>query len=775
MTQPAKPATLLYVGQESDRTYTPKLKSYVGNATVYVKLMPAELTVAEITLYCKSKGITGVFTNHPALLKKLTHKDKPSLANFAGSMFFRDGIEFLIISPLEHLWTVKHGAFMMRRFLSKLVAPHEWLPEPEFDWQMITPANYYEVFTVLDTAILTAVDIETTKHNLGISHCGYAAVVPSAEHPSGFIIKSFVLKVEDMWAVSAMRNLNITQSPKVLQNGKYDIAYFFRYNAPLYNFLYDTAVLFHSWYAELPKDLAYLSAFFIRTSVYWKDMTDGADDYTYCMYNAKDIHATAVVFMRMLNEAPEWAVRNYLQKFPMVFPSHMCEMRGIKRDRINLKEVSTKVNDDIAAANTRLSRILGAANFNVNSPKQMKQLLKVLGCGDLESADEKHLEKAAYRHPLNRFIVDIILDIRGWRKLASTYLVEGKEFHDATLTTKPSDRILYAITPYGTDTGRNSSSESSFWCGLQIQNIPRGPEVKSTLIADDGFRLFEADLEQAESRDTAFIAGDVKLIEAVTGTRDFHSVNCSSFFGVPYESIYDDATGKTKNKALRDIAKRVNHGANYNMGANTLVATMTEVKVREAGRLLGLPVWWSAKEIAQHLLDAFHKTYPSLQGTYYPSVVHEIVTTQLLSSKAKHIAHSDSLRYDAVEWYKTGGWTRRCFGDPVKNKLDLNSYVAHGPQSLNAMTLDKAMMRVFYEIALHPQHSQNFKLLAQIHDSIFFQVRIGHEYIAEIVKQAMEIPVTVKGCDGKERTFTVPSAIKGGKDKMGAIRWSETE
>lgn len=769
--------TILYLGQEPDRPYVPKLKSYVGNATVFVKLVPSEVTVAEIVLYCKKKGITGVFTNHPALLAKLTGKDKPSLANFAGSMFLKDGIEFLIIPPLEHLWTVKHGPFLMRRFLSKLVSPHEWLPEPEFEWEMVTPSIYEKILEEMSRAILIGVDVETTKHNLGISLCGYSVVLPATEHPSGFRIKCYVLDVSDMWAVSVMRNFNATKTPKVLQNGKYDIAYFFRYNAPLYNFLFDTAVLFHSWYAELPKDLAYLSAFFIRNSMYWKDMAKEEDHYTFCMYNAKDIHATAVVFMRMLREAPEWAVRNYLQKFPMVFPSHMCEMRGIKRDMQKLEEVSSKVSSDIEKANARLGKILGAPGFNVASPKQMKQLLKILGCEDLESTDEKNLEKAAYRHPLNRLIVDIILDIRGWRKLASTYLVKGKEFHDAAINpTTPSDRILFTITPYGTDTGRNSSSESSFWCGLQIQNIPRGPEVKSTLIADPGFRLFEADLEQAESRDTAFIAGDEKLIEAVTGSRDFHSVNCSSFFGVPYESIYDDATGKTKNKALRDIAKRVNHGANYNMGANTLVSTMGEAKVREAGKLLGLPTWWETKAIAQYLLDSFHRTYPSLQGTYYPSVVSEIVTTQLLSSRATHYAHLESIGYNADKWYSdTRGWTRRCFGDPVKNKLDLNSYVAHPPQSLNAMTLDKAVMRVFYEIALHPEHSQNFKLIAQIHDSIFFQVRMGHEYLAQKVKEAMEIPVAVTGCDGKRRTFTVPSAIKGGKDKMGAIRWSETE
>jgi len=118
---------------------------------------------------------------------------------------------------------------------------------------------------------------------------------------------------------------------------------------------------------------------------------------------------------------------------------------------------------------------------------------------------------------------------------------------------------------------------------------------------------------------------------------------------------------------------------------------------------------------------------------------------------------------------------RYCFSDPEKDKRALNAYVAHAPQSLNAMTLNRAFQAVFYDIAIHPKHRNNFRLLAQIHDSILFQFRVGHEYLMEEVKRRMEIPVTVVGYDGKTRTFTVPAAIKAGKAGLGALRWSETE
>jgi hypothetical protein len=83
-------------------------------------------------------------------------------------------------------------------------------------------------------------------------------------------------------------------------------------------------------------------------------------------------------------------------------------------------------------------------------------------------------------------------------------------------------------------------------------------------------------------------------------------------------------------------------------------------------------------------------------------------------------------------------------------------------------------------LLLAPHIDRNFKLLAQIHDSIFFQYRIGHEYLADMVKERMEVPVRIRDIKGIERSFTVPAALKLGKlDKDGSLirakYWSETE
>jgi DNA polymerase I-like protein with 3'-5' exonuclease and polymerase domains len=625
----------------------------------------------------------------------------------------------------------------------------------EFNWTLLDGSNIESVFNDFKSAFAIACDIETFSSPLSIRCIGYTAIFLEGLR---ITTKSCVLPIDSEWALAWMRKFNWElQAPKIFQNGKYDNAYLSMFNAVPYNWLWDTAHLFHSWYSELPKDLAFLNSFFVREAMYWKDLADTNDLMEYYRYNALDTHATANVWIAQMLQMPEWARQNYLMEFPLVFPCHLSEMTGIKRDMAEMKLARAEADVEVAKIEHELEVMTATPGFNVNSAPQMKALMKVLGLGDVDSCDEQHLNKYALRHPLNARLIKKVIDLRELRKRNSTYLRTDDDIK------KPADRgykeykgrILYALNPHGTDSGRLASKESHFWCGLQIQNITRGPSVKRTLVADAAFRLAECDLEQAESRDTAYAAGELSLIAAVEGTRDFHSVNASAFFGIPYETIYDDVRRKTLDKILRDLAKRVNHGANYCMGANVLILTMGEDKVWQAKWLLKLPASFGLKQVAEYLLAQFHRTYPGLEKTFYPYVSHNVTTYKMLTGAQ--------------------GWTRYCFGDPQKNKRDFNSYVAHVAQSMNAMTLNKAYMRVFYEIAMHPQYKMHFKLCAQIHDSILFQFREGHEYLADMVRERMEIPVTVKGADGITRTFTVPAAIKAGPDGKGALRWSDTE
>lgn len=763
--------SLLFYHTEEDRNYLSYLKPMMGGHKVFLLSKPIT-TLFEITSYCKQRGITGVFTTSKTLLSKLTLNDKASIDNYAGSYFKRDGIEFVILDPLEHVMTVPYGKFLLERFTSKLVNRSKWLTVPQFQWRVITNETDYQfALDWLSNSIIIGTDIETFKEKLAIRCVGYTGLrISETGELSTF---SFVVPLTGMWELAIVRAFNELRVSKALQNGKYDHAYLARYNAPCNDWYWDTATMMHSWYCELPKDLGFLQSFFVREAAYWKDLAETNDLEQYYMYNAKDTWATVLVVWAWIHEAPAWAKNNYLMEFPVNAACHLSEMQGIPRDFERMEKARSEIDAAIEKKLTSLNRMLGTENFNVNSPIQMKALLKTLGCGDMQSADDKHLAKAAFRHPLNARIIELIrgvpksddpelAGVRALRKIKSTYLRTDEDITKQSPggAKEFNGNVLYSLIPHGTDSGRLASREHHFWCGLQVQNMPAGKLVKQTLKAPTDFYFGESDLEQAETRDTAYITGDTNLIAAVNSPRDFHSLNTSAFFGVPYETVYDDNLKRVVNKALRNLAKRVNHGANYNMGPDVMVDTMGEKAIYEAARLLGLQRGLAARDIAKYLLEQFAKTYPVVRHDYQEWVVATIVTTHMLVGAT--------------------GWVRYCFGDPRKSKLTLNSYIAHSPQSLNAMVLNKAFMRVFYDIAMNPTYAPYFRLLGQIHDSIPFFYHKDHLYLPDMVKERMEIPVTIKDIKGVERTFTVPAALKIGKlDDKGelvrAVYWSETE
>jgi DNA polymerase I-like protein with 3'-5' exonuclease and polymerase domains len=783
----------LFLGTYEDATYTSHLKGMFSGYTTYVCTEPIEL-LSHLKIYCNKRGIKYIVSTNTKILAKLlelqgSYKVKPSLSNYEGSFFEWEGLEIVFISPLSQLFTVTYGKFLASRYISKLIDKSSWREATPFKWTILDHSNIESIYDEFYSAYAIAVDIETFKVNLAIRCIGYTAVFIS--NAGNITSHSIVLPMDSSWSLAWMRKFNNLPAQKIFQNGKYDCSYLLRYNAPVRNWIWDTAIGMHSWYSELPKDLAFLNAFFLRKVVYWKDLAETQDLFEYYKYNAMDTWATANVWITWMLNSPDWAKRNYSLEFPLVYPCLLAEMTGLKRDQTALIKARQEVDKEEAEKLSFIRKVLSSSGFNPGSPVQVKNLLKLLGCGDIESSNEKDIKKAMLRHPLNAKLLGEsgILGIRGLRKLSSTYLrldsdaEKGKDNGAKEFLS----RILYALNPDGTDSGRLASREHHFWCGLQIQNVPRGKEVKQTICSEDGWYIAECDLEQAESRDTANISGDTALIAAVSGTRDFHSVNASAFFGRSYSDIYDDEVGKTKDKPLRDLAKKVNHGANYNMGPEVLIDTMGLDKIYEAGKLLTLNET-DPRKIALELLSRFHKTYPKLRGgmnkpyypgTYYAYVVECIERDRKLVSRAYHHTVYNCEHLDTRLYIESGDWTRYCFGNPSKNKLDLNSYVAHCPQSLNSRTLNEAFLKVFYEIAL--PNPTTFRLHAQIHDSILFSYKEGFESHADRVRECMEIPVTVRDVSGTYRTFTVPAALKLGiKDKLTGILkrakyWSETE
>lgn len=726
---------IMYAGTLEDTEYSGRLKQLLSGHGIDIRVSCKPITDIHIFAQTyKNAGIKKVLFSSVELLKMLSGEDKPSLENYLGSYFTHSGMEFVCVYPIKRLVTTSYAEFINRRLITKFTKPDNWIKFPKFEWKAVEESDMAAMLEDLSKAEYISIDIETAKTPVEhITHIGYTGIF------TDFSMRSYSFRFDSMYKYDIAKQIHSLPAPKIFQNGRYDISYLMQVDLQPVNYIYDTAYLFHSLYAELPKDLGFLGSYYMREGRYWKGLADTNDAYEYMRYNALDSYGTACVMLAHMHEAPDWAINNYLLKFPAVFSAILCENRGIAVDIDMMKKLYDLNNNKSEACVHRLRKRLGEPNFNPASPVQVKNLLKLLGFNE-PSGDEKTLKKVMENDSLAENILGDIISSRKYNKLSSTYLDVNKLY---------KSRQLYSLNPFGTETGRSSSGEHHFWKGVNIQNQPRGKETKQCYIADPGFKMAELDYKMAESFITGYISADKALLEALHGPWDFHSYNASGFFGIPYEEIVADKT-----KSIRNLGKAVNHGCNYCMGPGVLLQTMGGKNVDKAKKLLKLPESWSRRKVCEYLIECFHKKYPEMRTQYYAGVTKDILTTQKLTGAT--------------------GWTRYCFGNPAVNKIDLNKYVAHGPQSLNAMNLERALIEITFTIALNPEYSNNIKIIAPIHDSMFFMYREGHDYIKDMCKDIMERPLTITGYDGVTRELVVPVDIKSGGPE-GALRWSETE
>lgn len=726
--------------EKTDYKFLPLLKPFLAGHNVGIIDHCPEL-ISEIS----TRFDAGIVVRDD-FLKKLTFQAPGSnLENYAGSLLRGQGKEFIVIDPLEQLVTARAGGFLTGRYLSKLTKPETWFKQTPFTWEIAkddTIAHLYDDFARAD---IIASDIETTTDNTyNITCVGYCGIWFTN---SGVRTHSIVIPFTSMFWVEWVRKFNKLPQPKIFQNGQFDNLYFLRFGAPVTNWLFDTQEFFHGWYCELPKRLDAISAFLIRDIYYWKQEGKSGNLEDYYRYNAKDTWATANSWLSAMEEAPDWAFTNYKEKFPLVYPCLSTAIEGILVDPVGKERMQHEQRPKLEQSLDSLRKKIGKPHFNPGSWQQVLSLMHAIGykketeirVGGIVkySSGAKILAKISKKHPLAQLLIEQIIDYRESAKLLNTYI-------ECELL---NGRLLYSLSPSGTDTWRLASKGSSFFgMGTQIQNMP--PYVKGMLRADSGYHLFEIDNKNSEGYCVGYLSGDENLIATLNSGKDFHCLNASKFFGIPYEELFDDSLGTVIQDVIRMLAKRVNHGANYNMGESVLIETMGAENVLRAGRLLGLPKTWGLWDIAKFLLEKYEAAYPDVKGAWYDFIKASIKLTKTLVS--------------------TFGTVRYCFGDPSKHKPDLNAYVAHAPQHLSVGIINRGFRRVFWEVQL--QAWKDFRLKAQIHDSILGQYRIGREDLVKHANELMIQSIPVRDCKGKTRIMTIPTDVKGGAELWSDLR-----
>jgi len=707
--------TVLIVHEPRDKNFIGPIRQCLSKLGVdRVLTTPSSLDAAGINLRAMQFKANYIFIANMASVQKILTLPKPANAEeWAGTKLnWEDGFDLptMICLPLYYWHGKSWGSFVMEHHFRKFLLSKGGEGFESLDYAnpyvLVDKSNAASCLAEMSTAIRMAIDIETTKH-IHLIMVGYCARLANGS------LRAYIVDIREDITIEQMefiRAANLTTCPKIFHNGTYDNQYFARWRAPVRNYILDTEYLFYAMYTELPRSLAFVAAFYSPVARFWKGMSTT----NMAKYCALDCFNTLTACEIMLEDYPAYALVNYAKVFQLITPALFVAMHGLNINPIVLLTAEEKATTDLASQQAELNTMCGI-EVNVNSPNQMKALLygvlaarKCRVKGKIGGTDETTLAKLAEQHPLVRRFTDLIIAIRGNRKAISTYY-SARLFHG---------RLLYSYRVDGTETNRLACKKSNFgWgnkkeesYGAQVQNIPG--YMKEATIPDPGYAMGECDKSQAEARCTAYLANDKKLVAALEGEDDFYVTCGMLFFEIPYETVLP----------MRQLVKKIIHGSNYMMGPDTFIDSVRKdygtAVLYDAMKTLNRDPTETLVTFAAYLLDLYRSTYDRLPEWYKETKLALILKGELTSPL---------------------GAKRIFFGDPNSDNT-LRAAVAHQPQNLSVDTINQAFVRAFWKIQI-PSKGE-FKLIAQVHDSIVYQCILGKEqFYQDKLKAVMAIEV----------------------------------
>lgn len=380
---------------------------------------------------------------------------------------------------------------------------------------------------------------------------------------------------------------------------------------------------------------------------------------------------------------------------PMIYCLATTEMRGVKIDTQVLGSTAALLGQQMSAAEEQIRTMSGFATLNVNSPKQLGEVLyehmKIIDNPKLTKTkqyktDEQTLQSMADNHP----IIEKILEYRGLKKLLSTYIEALPK-----LVNPRTGRIHTSFNQAVTSTGRLSSTNPN------LQNIPirtqAGREIRRAFVADQGNLLISADYSQVELRVMAHLSGDTAMIQAFNQGEDIHTATAAKIYGVELADVTRDQRRK---------AKTANFGIIYG------------ISVFGLSQRLEIP-----RSEAKELIDGYFALYPQIREYMEQCKIKakEQGYVETIFSRRRYLADINSRNTIARSYAE-----RNAINAPIQGSA--------------ADIMKLAMTRV--AAAIIPFEAV---IVLQVHDELVIECRADiAEQVSEIVRNTMSSAVALK-------------------------------
>jgi DNA polymerase-1 len=271
-------------------------------------------------------------------------------------------------------------------------------------------------------------------------------------------------------------------------------------------------------------------------------------------YACEDAYITLKLYEKLYPMLWNEEIKNELKNTEIPFVDVLIDMenRGIKIDIEYFKELENKLEKKLENLTNEIYELAGE-RFNINSTKQLAFILfEKLGLPAKKKTKTGYSTNEKVLNSLKEYpIVNKLLEYRELFKLQSTYIKPLQEHNQ-------NGKVYTSFLQTGTATGRLSSKDPN------LQNIPTNKEIniRNGFIATKRKWLVSLDYSQIELRLLAHFSEDKTLINAFNENKDIHLETAIKIFG------------EDKAQENRNIAKSINFGLIYGMGARKLADTI---------------------------------------------------------------------------------------------------------------------------------------------------------------------------------------------------------
>lgn len=568
----------------------------------------------------------------------------------------------------------------------------------------------------LSTHKKLSIDTETTSVNA--MQCSLVGVSLSVEpHTAYWIPTPTAGRAEILDVLSPL--LENSSTEKVGQNIKYDIIVLRRHGIEVAGTLLDTMIMHYLLDSDARHSMDYMARNFLKYSpIPIEDLIGrGSKQLTMdCVpspiitdYAAEDADITLQIFDHlspMLKDRKQDDLYHKIEE-PLIEVLAAMEQNGVKIDTAILGQSATTLNAQIVDIESNIKAIANNNNININSPKQLGELLfdtlkiddkaKKTKTGQYKT-DEETLTALSTKHP----IVEKILEYRGLKKLLSTY-IEALPL----LINPHTGRLHTSFNQASTSTGRLSSSNPN------LQNIPireaAGREIRRAFVAEkEGWVIISADYSQIELRIMAHLSADKNLQYAFIDGEDVHTATAAKIFGVELSDVTSEQ---------RRQAKTANFGIIYGISPFGLSQRLN-----------------ISRSEAKSLIDNYFALYPDVKS-YMENII--------VQAKEKGYVETIFARRRYLHDIRSKNATMRSLSE----RNAINAPI----QGSAADIMKLAMIGVFKAIK---KHGLQAKMILQVHDEIVIEAPANEvDTIKTILKTEMEgaaslsIPLTIDiGC-----------------------------